>query len=279
MSLQSRLAALITQIGADIKALQAKTPTILNRTTSLSDAEQPLFATEWRDGGSGGSLIAKLAGINPVIASVISNRSELWTRVKSRDGTLSQDRLVLDSDGKSDFLPLVVTALPTTSPSGGALYDGQECYYLADATNNVVWHLKYKTSTAKWHYVGGPPLYAETTNQDSTGSTGAYIALGNAGPSIPIPLAGTYMVSQGAVHNSNTASANSYMSYDIGATGAVDADGIFWQNSTALNAYTPGTRTRRKTLTAVTLTSKYKASAGFSTFRDRWMSVLPVTVG
>lgn len=279
MSLQARLATLITAIGTDVKALKT-TLKILDGITSLSDTEQPLNALEWRyGGGSGQSLTGKLSTISPVVASVIVNRSELWARVKSRDGTSSADRLILDSDGKSFLFVPIVTALPTTGPSGGALMDGQECHFLADATNGVVWYLKYKTSTGKWHYVGGPPLFAEVTNQDSTGSTGAYVGITNAGPSIAIPVAGDYIVQTGAVHNQNTASANSYMSYDIGGTGAVDADGVFWQNATALNAYTPGTRTRRKTLTAVTLTSKYKASAGVSTFRDRWMMVKPIRLG
>jgi len=52
----------------------------------------------------------------------------------------------------------VVSSLPS-SP-----VNGQDCYYLADATNGVVWHLKYRSasaSTFKWEYVGGGSLHAE----------------------------------------------------------------------------------------------------------------------
>jgi hypothetical protein len=68
------------------------------------------------------------------------------------------------------------------------------------------------------------------------------------------------------------------MSYDIGATGAVDADSFFLGH-----AGTEGdgnTRTRLKTgLAASTaLVAKYKTNAGTETFRQRAMSVLPVRV-
>jgi hypothetical protein len=48
-----------------------------------------------------------------------------------------------------------VTSLPA-SPS-----DGQEVFYAADATNNVIWNLRYRSgsaSTYKWEFVGGDPL-------------------------------------------------------------------------------------------------------------------------
>lgn len=101
MSLQTRLSALITAIGTDIKALQARTPTILNQVTSVSDASQPSNAVEWWT--SIPSLAGKLVTINPIIASVVQNRSELWLRVKSRDGTSAQSLKLLDSDGVSEF--------------------------------------------------------------------------------------------------------------------------------------------------------------------------------
>lgn len=68
--------------------------------------------------------------------------------------------------GGSDALCPRVTALPTTGPSGyGPLIDGQECYFVADGANGVIWHLRYNapsTSAYKWEYVGGPPLHIST---------------------------------------------------------------------------------------------------------------------
>jgi hypothetical protein len=39
-----------------------------------------------------------------------------------------------------DALPSLVTALPATP------VDGQECHFVADATNGVVWHMKYRAA-------------------------------------------------------------------------------------------------------------------------------------
>src|SRR4051812_20323941 len=83
----------------------------------------------------------------------------------------------------------LVTSLPT-SP-----VDGQVIDYLADATNGVVWHLRYRLASAsiyKWEYVGGPALVTETTpaGDDSTTST-TYVALATP-TTLALPLAGDY---------------------------------------------------------------------------------------
>src|SRR5213080_1814710 len=79
----------------------------------------------------------------------------------------------------------LVTVLPSTP------VDGQECNYLADATNGVVWHLVYRSATGKWHYTGGPELYGYIFTEEST-TSGAFIDLTTPGPSLTAPLAGTY---------------------------------------------------------------------------------------
>ncbi len=65
--------------------------------------------------------------------------------------------------------PLVVSA--TTWPPLNPV-DGQEVYYIADATNGVVWRFRYRAasgSSYKWEFVGGSPL---ATNDNGTeGST------------------------------------------------------------------------------------------------------------
>jgi hypothetical protein len=88
--------------------------------------------------------------------------------------------------------PPLVTSLPTTG-----LYDGMEVYYLADATNGVIWHLRYRTGggTYKWEVIGGAPLVAEYLPQQvfnpfSTGTWGTF----NSDPAIVPPLVGEYNV-------------------------------------------------------------------------------------
>jgi len=68
-----------------------------------------------------------------------------------------------------------------------------------------------------------------------------------------------------------------FHSYDIGGTGAVDADAVYGQSPGATGAAS-SVRTRRKAaLTVVTLTSKYRATSAVNClFASRWMAVVPV---
>lgn len=192
----------------------------------------------------------------------------------------NQDKIAIELGNKAPIAG-AVTSLPTTP------YDGQEIYYTADSTNGVVWHLKYRAasgSSYKWEYVGGAPLFAEVTTNQSTTST-SYAALTTAGPAVTLPLAGDYMVAIGCRCHQNGNSRDALMSYDIGATGAVDADATTYYSGASVDGL-PATVAanvmveRRKTgLTAVTLTAKYKVSAGQGNFSSRWMKVVPVRVG
>jgi hypothetical protein len=67
--------------------------------------------------------------------------------------------------------PQRVTSLPS-SP-----YDGQEIYYVADATAGVIWHLRYNASSAsayKWEFVGGGSKYGSLTNKTWTTLGGSF---------------------------------------------------------------------------------------------------------
>jgi hypothetical protein len=180
----------------------------------------------------------------------------------------------------TQFAQATVSSLP------GSPVDGQECFYVADATAGAVWHLKYRAasgSSYKWEFVGGSPLFAEVTTDESTTSA-TYAALTTAGPSITLPLAGDYRVAIGAAFETiNAAGTTGLMSYDIGGTGAVDANAAWgsWQASGATGNIDTGSRERVKTaLTAVALVSKYKSTtANAMHFFNRWMRVTPVRVG
>lgn len=171
----------------------------------------------------------------------------------------------------------LVTALPG-SPS-----DGDEIIFTDSLTAPTYrWHLQYESGDSKWHFVGGAPLFAEVATQESTNST-TYAALATAGPAITLPLAGDYEVEVGCftVQDGSLASAvDVFMSYDIGATGAVDADAAKTRHDSSQTGDTIS-RPRRKTgLTAVTLTAKYKIGASDTVnFANRWMRVTPVKLG
>ena len=166
----------------------------------------------------------------------------------------------------------LVTSLP------GSPVDAQECI-LVDSTSapTFQWKMRYNSTTTKWHFLGGlPALSTVDTAENITSGSSTYIALATAGPSIAIPVAGDYVVEIGCHMQTVAGTSSGRMSYDIGGTGAVDADCI------GLNGNVPGqSRVMLKTgLTAVTLTSKYKQVAGGGSeqvaFSKRFMRVTPV---
>jgi len=191
------------------------------------------------------------------------------------------------------FLNQRIAAVPTlvTNLPAGPV-DAQEIYYLADSTNGVVWHLRYRAasgSTYKWEFVGGGTLSAEVLTSatiPAAQTTYGDIA-GSAGPSLVVPLAGDYLVAIES-YVSGAIGQQAMVSYAVGATAANDSDGA----ELTIGGSTPaGTdiranvrRSRPKTITAAatTLTAKYKNSnAGFpsTTVAERLLTAIPVRVG
>ena len=154
--------------------------------------------------------------------------------------------------------------------------DGDEVYLEVDATNGIEWHLVYRSAEAtyKWRFLGGPPMSAEVATDETTAST-AFAALATAGPSIGLPRAGDYEITVQSAQAGAADSGTSH-SYDIGVTGAVDADAA-QANIATLNFYgTPSHGRRKAGLTAVSLVSKYKTSSGAAHFQGRCMTARPV---
>lgn len=175
--------------------------------------------------------------------------------------------------------------LVTTLPASPA--DGQECYFVADSANGVIWHLRYRaaaTGSFKWEFVGGPGLYAEGVGQQTVAGTGAYVDLPG-GPAVTLPLAGDYDITIGTKDLGSTGNGQAaYMSYQIGAAVASDNDGIFnyifMSAGARPDVSVSISRTRRKPgLGAVALTAKYKTTSGTLNARDRMISATPVRVG
>ena len=183
--------------------------------------------------------------------------------------------------GGGATVPVPVVGIGTALP--GAPLDGEE-FILVDSLTapTYQWHFRYMASVTdayKWVFVGGASAYSEAVADEQTSST-TYVALATPGPSLALPRAGDYLVEQGFLFSWNSTTVRSWMSYDIGATAAVDADsceaspgqgGAIGANS--MQSY----RKRRKTLTAVTLTAKYRNTGGAG-YKNRWMAVTPVRV-
>lgn len=175
-------------------------------------------------------------------------------------------------------IPTLVSSLPA-SP-----VDGQEIYYLADSTNGIVWHLRYRLASAsasKWEFVGGSHLHALVAASEGTSLT-SFADLGTVGPSITVPLAGDYDIGYGAqIAPPATSAVTGLMSIAVGGTGAVDADAVVVQTPSAGNAAGSPWRTVRKTGVAASaaVTAKYRTTNGTTNFSARTLRVTPVRVG
>src|SRR4051794_40571617 len=114
----------------------------------------------------------------------------------------------------------LVTALPA-SP-----YNGQIVDYLADATNGVVWRLRYRSASAsayKWEFVGGAPLRAYIAAQETVAWNAGYPNPATVGPTVTVPVAGDYDIA----HSTGVANGTGgylFPSFSVGATAATDAD-------------------------------------------------------
>lgn len=157
--------------------------------------------------------------------------------------------------------------------------DQQVVIVIADATTDVEWMFQFDSSSGRWRFVGGPPLEAEVETSETTAAV-AYGNLATIGPTVNIPITGTYLISHGCWHSSSAASQNSiFMSYDIGGTGAVDADSVTSLGLSAVNSsFNNVARTKKKAVGVVALVAKYKVGGGTQGFGKRWLSALPVFV-
>lgn len=172
----------------------------------------------------------------------------------------------------------LVTALP------GSPADGQEVVLTDSLTApTYAWHLKYVAAKAsnRWVFLGGPPLIADTATAETTASTTyANLSGGATGPAVTVPVAGDYDVAHGWTETAGPADTAALMSYDIGATPAVDVDAA--RTGAGFGNPPNGTqgRSKRKSLGAVTLTAKYRVTGGTArTFAERWLRVTPIAIG
>ena len=182
-------------------------------------------------------------------------------------------------DAMSSLRPALVSALP------GSPVDAQEVYFAADATNGLIWHLRYRAAAAgsyKWEFLGGPPLFAQVNvgppgTYEATNTAG-YGELATSGPTLTLPLAGDYMVGIGA--RTSTVSGFALMSYSVGGGSPSDDDALWGGENTGMlvSAYT---ERRKNGLGTTTLSARYRtyATPNLAYFGARLIRALPVRVG
>lgn len=175
--------------------------------------------------------------------------------------------------------PVRVTALPA-----GAV-DGQEVYYVADATNGVLWHLRYNAgsgSAYKWEYVGGPPLTAEVATIQTTNSN-AYADLATVGPQLTLPLTGDYDFAFGAKVEGQVQN-RARISPKLGASAAADSSSATIGVGNPAGQGQGSSISRHLRLTgrpaAEAVRLQYRVDIGGNTadFEFRWLRVTPVRV-
>jgi hypothetical protein len=176
-------------------------------------------------------------------------------------------------------IPTLVSSLPV-SP-----VDAQEIHYLADATNGIVWHLRYRSASAssfKWECVGGRPLWAQVATAENTGSA-SYVDLTTVGPSVTLPLAGDYDIGFSAALSPDSANRRAIASVKLGAAATSDTEAMINFSAVGgMEEYAARPNMRRTGLAAAAaLKMQYRSdSAGFTaTFAKRELWAIPVRVG
>lgn len=175
--------------------------------------------------------------------------------------------------------PTKVTSLPV------APVDGQEVYFVADAANGVLWHLRYNAGSAsayKWELVGGSSLYSLADGHVETTSA-THVAL-SGGPSIVAPLSGDYEIEFGGrLYTVNAAGTSAQMNIFVGAAMGSGLDSFQGSAGASITLFAAnGWRKVRAAGVAVgtVFEARYKAnSGGNAAFENRSMTVLPVRVG
>ena len=183
------------------------------------------------------------------------------------------------STGAILYGPQRVTVLPG-SPS-----DGQEVYYVADATNGILWHLRYNAlavGSYKWEFVGGPPLTHTVAASESRSSTTAG-ELTTPGPQVTVPLAGDYWCSWGGrVQAYTTGTIEGYIPLYAGAGGNTSTNMICVFIS--VGQYNGGSVANSVKATGNAagdlIRLRYSSQTAVQwVFAQRWLEVLPVRVG
>lgn len=251
-----------TSDGADHTVfLKGTIPTIVGHIAHVEHAGATGTVTLDIEGG-GGSGTAKGVELAPGDSALVRRRgSTAWEVIAThRAGATA-----------------IVDTLPSLPPDRTEI-DFATAAMLADG---VIWRLRYIASLDKWAFMGGDPLTDYVAAADNTASNGyTDLSGGSLGPAVTVPLAMTCRVQVGSHQWNNDAGGGAFMSYDVGATGAVDADAV--EMPSFATDYTPAVSPiiEKNVAALADIVGKYKRTggSGFAAFKKRWIRVEPVLI-
>lgn len=182
--------------------------------------------------------------------------------------------------------PYVTSLQPGLGQVPVQVPDGFEVYFVASATNGVVWRLRYNSGSAssyKWEVVGGAPLHLRIDTDETFSGATAWVDATTAGPTITVPLAGDYEYDASAnlYSSGQTAAATFHIGLKLGA--AAMGNEIGQSAPTILgNGCTVGRSGKLTALavsTAVKMQYTLQGSGGTPHCRFRDLRLMPVRVG
>ncbi len=160
-----------------------------------------------------------------------------------------------------------------------ALEDGDEVYLEVDASNGVMWHLRYvlaDPTSFKWRFLGGPSMVSAVATAQSTTAT-AYADLATDGPSVTLPRGGDYHVegearahcSSGFIGGSTGIHVNAVEVLRIAHFAGGGVDGAATARGSVLHTGAAASQIAKL---------RYKTSVDTATFINRLISVRPVRI-
>lgn len=199
--------------------------------------------------------------------------------------TVDDNKVTTDLERIKAWSLLIQTTYETAALPANPV-DGQEVYFAADATNGVIWHLRYRAAASgsyKWEFLGGPPLEAQTGTTVRTTASTSYVAPATDPMSVTLPpLAGDFDITiMGDIYIGTAGLYGAHLSYGLGGT-TTSSDNWAVITSIAVVA-SSGSKTHRHTgLAANTVIGEYiraTNAASSCNVLHRRLLITPVRVG
>lgn len=296
MSLQTRLGALITAVGADIKLIKA-----ITKVTDFSpDRTVEVLAKALTSSGTGWlnltaqdarATYLKKSGLYIYRTDPLGGYQGVVTAYADEEtpGVGRYERIIIDSQGYSDFAEAipVVQVLPTTG-----LYHGKTvCFQNQSMMNNgIAWILRYRlynvngsvnTNADKWEYVGGGVFYSRDPAAIGLSPTTTFN-----GPEHTIPLPGWYEVSTAFNgYNSGTGAGIISCAHYNASNAVIEASGENNLQGYLVGSTSARTQPSRTALFSVALTAGQIMRLGWSSevasghnIRWRSLGIKPIRV-